>query len=232
MKVCLDAGHGTREMNQSPDGSYIEHKFALDMANRIRGHLVRCGVDVKLTREDGSTPTLTERANIANTYKADLFVSLHSNAVSGGWNDTVNGLTVWTYAAGGERNRAANILLDEMKSAGVQTFGAKLYHSNFTVLAKTVMPAYLVEYAFHTSHSDVKLLLDNQHRDKLAIATAKAICLYGGVKWVEPVAPTKPADGTIYRVQVGAFTVKENADNLKKELEIKGYKPYIVEGKR
>ena len=143
------------------------------MANRIRGHLVRCGVDVKLTWEDSSTPSLTERANIANAYKADLFVSLHSNAVSGGWNDTVSGLTVWTYAAGGERDRAAKLLLAEMKQVGVQTFGSELYHQKFTVLAKTNMPAYLIEYAFHTSRPDVELLLDNAHRDKLALATAK-----------------------------------------------------------
>lgn len=230
LKVCLDPGHGTKEMNQSPDGSYIEHKFALDMANRIRGHLVRCGVDVKLTREDSSTPTLTERANIANAYKADLFVSLHSNAIGGsGWSDNTRGLTVWTYAAGGERQRAAILLLDEMRQAGVQLFGAELYHQKFTVLAKTTMPAYLIEYAFHTSRPDVELLLDNHHRDKLALATAKAICSWGGVRWVDaPTEPTKPADGSIYRVQVGAFSVEENATRLKAELESKGYKPFIV----
>ncbi len=233
MKVCLDPGHGTKEMNQSPDGRYIEHEFALDMANRIRGHLVRCGVDVKLTREDSSTPSLTQRANIANAYKADLFVSLHSNAVSGGWDDKTRGLTVWTYAAGGERHRAANILIDEMAKAGVQMFGSKLYHQKFTVLAKTNMPAYLIEYAFHTSRPDVELLLDNAHRDKLALATAKAICIWGGVKWIDaPTAPTKPADGFIYRVQVGAFSVEENATRLKAELEGKGYKPYITEEKK
>ena len=233
MRVCLDPGHGTKEMNQSPDGTYIEHKFALNMANRIRVHLVRCGVDVKLTREDSSTPSLTERANIANAFKADLFVSLHSNAVSGGWNDNTRGLTVWTYAAGGERQRAANILLDEMAKAGVQMFGSKLYHEKFTVLAKSNMPAYLIEYAFHTSRPDVELLLSNEHRDKLALATAKAICIWGGVKWIEPITePTKPVDGTIYRVQVGAFSVEENAENLKTELEGKGYKPYIVKEKR
>ena len=230
MKVCLDPGHGTKEMNQSPDGTYIEHKFALDMANRIRGHLVRCGVDVKLTREDSSTPTLTERANIANAYKADLFISLHSNATGGsGWNDNTRGLCVYTYAAGGERHRAANILIDEMAKAGVQMFGAKLYHNTFAVLKYTNMPAYLIEYAFHTSRPDVELLLDNAHRDKLALATAKAICVFGGVKWVDaPTAPTKPVDGTIYRVQVGAFAVEQNAENLKAELEGKGYKPFIV----
>ena len=95
------------------------------------------------------------------------------------------------------------------------------------------MPAYLIEYAFHTSRPDVELLLDNAHRDKLALATAKAICIWGGVKWIEPITePTKPADGTIYRVQVGAFTVEQNAENLKAELEGKGYKPYIVKEKR
>lgn len=233
MRVCLDPGHGTREMNQSPDGSYIEHKFTLDMANRIRTHLFRCGVDVKLTREDSSTPSLTERANIANAYKADLFVSLHSNAVSGGWNDKTRGLTVWTYAAGGERDRAAKLLLAEMKQVGVQTFGSELYHQKFTVLAKTNMPAYLIEYAFHTSRPDVELLLDNAHRDKLSLATAKAICIWGGVKWIDaPTAPTVPTDGTIYRVQVGAFAVEENATRLKAELEGKGYNPFITKEKR
>jgi len=234
VKVCLDPGHGTKEMNQSPDGTYLEHEFALDMANRIRQHLVRCGVDVKLTREDSSTPTLTRRANTANAYGADLYVSLHSNAVGGkGWSDNTRGLTVWTYAAGGERDRAAKLLLAEMKTAGVQTFGAELYHSHFTVLAKTNMPAYLVEYAFHTSRPDVELLKSDTHRDKLSEATAKAICAWGGISWVKPVTePVKPVDGVIYRVQVGAFGNKKNADKLKLELENKGYKPFIQEVKR
>ena len=49
----------------------------------------------------------------------------------------------WTYGvAGGERNRAANILLDEMKSAGVHLEQTLLY---FTSVGKKVMPS--VEYA-------------------------------------------------------------------------------------
>ena len=48
--------------------------------------------------------------------------------------------------------------------------------------------------------------------------------VWGGVKWVD--APV--INNTIYRVQVGAFTGKENADKLKAELESKGYKPFIA----
>ena len=61
------------------------------------------------------------------------------------------------------------------------------------------MPAYLVEYAFHTSKPDVLLLSDNNHRAKLALATAKAICTFGGVKWIDaPIETVKPSDGTIF----------------------------------
>lgn len=226
MKVCLDPGHGTAEMNQSPDGTYIEHEFALDMANRIRAHLVRCGVEVKLTREDSTTPSLTARAATANAFGADLFVSLHSNATGGkGWNETAHGLTVWTYAAGGNRDKAAKLLLAQMAAYGVETFGSKLYHSKFTVLAKTNMPAYLVEYAFHTCHSDVALLKSDTHRDKLAEATAKAICAYGGVKWVD--IPVK--QNVTYKVQID-LTDETTAETLTTELTAKGYKPYITTG--
>lgn len=243
MKVCLDPGHGTKEMNQSPDGSYIEHEFALDMANRIRAHLIRCGIDVRLTREDSSTPSLGRRAEIANAFGADLTVSLHSNAVpinsrtdpdGNGWADDIDGLTVWTYAAGGERDRAAKLLVEQMEAAGVLLFGSKLYHSKFYILAHTRMPAYLIEYAFHTDPEDVELLKSTTHRAKLAEATAKAICAYGGVKWIgaaaEPAAPPTESGNVIYRVQVGAFPKREAAEKLKNELEGKGYKALVVGG--
>ena len=43
--------------------------------------------------------------------------------------------------------------------------------------------------------------------------------------------PTQSDGKTLYRVQVGAFSTKANADALVKELTAKGYKPYITEEK-
>ena len=45
----------------------------------------------------------------------------------------------------------------------------------------------------------------------------------------EPVKPVKPPTGTLYRVQTGAFKVKENATKLEKELKAKGFDTYLVE---
>lgn len=235
-KICLDPGHGLKESyNGSPDGSYKEHEFALDMGFRVKAHLERCGFEVMLTREDGATPTLTERANRANGWGTGLFVSLHSNAIGeygdsdgDGYNDGVRGLTAWISGWGGERERFARRLIDQMKAAGVGVFGLEVYLGNFTVLKKTGMAACLIEYAFHTAREDVELLKSDAHRGKLAEATARAVCLWAGAEYIED----KPPKGAVYRVQVGAFMQKANAERMKAELETKGYAPYIVEGEK
>ena len=84
-KVCLDAGHSaSNKVNKSPDGTYFEHEFALDMAKRIKAHLERHGVEVVETRPDGGDVSLGQRCRISNAARADLFVSLHGNATGTG----------------------------------------------------------------------------------------------------------------------------------------------------
>jgi len=244
MKICLDPGHGLAEAyNQSPDGSYHEYEFALDMANRVRTHLLRNGHEVLLTREDGSTPSLAERAAKANAWGADLYVSKHSNAVlinaisdpdGDGYGDA-EGLTVWTVAAGGERERAARLLLEEMRDAGVKLFGSELYTAGFAVLKWTTMPAYLIEYAFHNTKSDIALLKSSAHRAKLAEATAKAIVEWCGTDWIaEPVAvvPSESATESYFALQFGAFVEEDNAEAMKKVLAAEGYETIIKEVKK
>ena len=87
-KVCLDPGHDAGNLaNRSPDGTYYEHEFCLDMGRRIRDILERHGVAVTMTRDGGGAVSLAERCAIANSIPGlDLFVSLHSNAAAGsGW---------------------------------------------------------------------------------------------------------------------------------------------------
>lgn len=232
MKICIDPGHGYAERsNQSPDGRYFEYLFTFDFSIRLKKILERCGFEVMLTKETAEeTPGLTERANRANAWGADIYLSPHTNATGGsGWNDVVTGITTHIYGLGGVREAVARALIEQFEADGIKLFGSKLYTDNFTVLAKTNMPAVLVEYGFHTSRSDVELLLTSAHRDRLAVSTAKALCKHFKVAYIdEPTKPAAPADGTIYRVQVGAFTVEQNAENLKAELESKGYKPFIV----
>jgi N-acetylmuramoyl-L-alanine amidase len=182
MKVCLDAGHGgTDTSNGSPDGTYKEHEFTLDMAKRVRD-LLAPYVDVVMTRDDNETVSLAQRAQIANDANADIFVSIHSNAINGGnWGDP-SGLCVYTYAEGGERDKLANELLAQFEADGIKLFGAKLYHAHFTVLAETNMPAVLIESGFHTNRADTELLKNSGYRERLARLMANGILAYLGIK--------------------------------------------------
>lgn len=201
--VCLDPGHGVESPGKcSPDKSYYEHEFALDMARRIQAHLERCGVRVVLTRTDEHCPTgkadtndLLKRVAISDAARADLFVSLHSNASGNEWS-SARGLMIYT-SAGPEtasRNVAAKAVLSRMTAAGVELRGSPLVHDiELVVTRKTVAPAMLIEYGFHTSRTEVALLKNGSYRAKLAEATAKGVCDFLGVAW-EPEAAAGTTD--------------------------------------
>lgn len=240
-KVCLDAGHGTREPNQSPDGRYLEYKMAWKLSNKIKELLLSTDrFDVKLTKDsEGATPTLAQRAKTANDFDADLFWSTHSNAVSGGWNDKIRGLTAWIYALGGNRQRIAELFLEQCKELDIELFGTELYTAKFAVLAQTAMPAVLIENYFHTCRTDVEKLLQDEEIETLAYAAARGICEYFNLG--EDLIPLKPEEieeeykvwtDILYRVQTGAFADENNAKKMLELLESQGYSPIIKEEKR
>lgn len=185
--VVLDAGHDAGNLaNKSPDGTYYEHEFTLDMAKRIRIHLERCGVAVTETRPDGAAVSLADRCAIANDIaRLDLFVSLHSNAAGGsGWS-TARGWSCYLYAAGGTREQAANAILAQVRAAGVPVRSTPfVYDPTLYVLKNTVAPAVLIEHAFHTNQEDVKNLKDPAWRASVAAAEARGIVDYLGLRWV------------------------------------------------
>ena len=189
--VCLDPGHGAETAGKcSPDRSYYEHEFNLDMALRCRAILERHGVTVVLTRSGESEVTLAQRVKTANEIKElDLFVSLHSNANGTGaeWTETA-GYCVYTSAAGESagRNRAARALLTRAKESGIALFGSGLFHRlDLYVLKNTVAPAVLIEHGFHTNREETERLKSSAYRDKLAEADCKGILDYLGISWKE-----------------------------------------------
>lgn len=204
-KVCLDPGHGgTDYANGSPDGKYKEHEFTLDMAFRIEAHLLRCGVEVMLTRRVDMTMALNKRAAAANSWGADVFVSLHSNACGKSYRDaegwgTASGLCVFTCGAGEQlaRNKLARAMLNRFEAAGVEKHGAGLFYDRFTVLTASYMPAVLIEYLFHTNKADVEKLNNDGYREMLAECTARGICEHLGVAWVPEKEGEKPVERTL-----------------------------------
>lgn len=192
-KVVLDPGHGVETPGKcSPDGSYCEYEFNLDVALQIKEHLERHGVAVTLTRADEHEVGATEKEALAarvatsNAVKPNLFVSIHSNAYGNGaeWTEP-EGYDIYTAVADdtAERNKAAKAILARVKEAGIKLHGNGLHHERFYVLRNTVAPAVLIEHGFHTNLREVELLKNGTYRALLAEADAKGILDYLGVAW-------------------------------------------------
>ena len=93
--VVIDAGHGGKDAGcVSRDKKTYEKNVALDIATRLNQKISAAYPDVKtiMTRSEDVFVELEQRAVIANKANANLFISIHVNAVEKG--TTANGYSV------------------------------------------------------------------------------------------------------------------------------------------
>lgn len=171
--------------------------------------------------DDGAEDVaLATRVNEANEWGADFYLSVHHNAGANG--TAAGGIIAYTHP----QSSAASVeWRNELYEALIEHTGLKGNRANpkatanHYVTRETKMPAVLLELGFMDSKTDVPIILTDDYARDCAEAIVEVIVRRAGL--------TK-AKSTLYRVQVGAFSKKENAERLKAELEAKGYKPYIT----
>ena len=227
-KIILDAGHSPLvKGKQSPDGSYHEFEFNLDIVNRMYKILTQYPVDtviVDCSNANATTELVTLIKKI-NDEGADICVSIHSNAFGTDWNDA-NGWEIFTYKMQGESLQLAEKIHAKMPILGLTDRGIK-DGSHLAVIRDTSMPCVLIETGFHTNKNDLAKLKDPAFRDKAAKAYCQGILDHFGVEWVEPVGNTDTVK--IYKVQVGSFLKKEAAILLQQNLKSAGFDSFIKE---
>ena len=76
--IIVDPGHGGTDEGCYADG-VLEKDINLEIAKKLREELVESGYRVILTRETDTYMTKEQRAEAANRYGADAFVSIHQN---------------------------------------------------------------------------------------------------------------------------------------------------------
>ena len=111
-KVVLDAGHGARDFGATR-GNYVEKKIVLDVTLKV-GELLKKdkNINVIYTRKTDVFLELRERTEIANQEKADIFVSIHANAVK----NAPNAAGTETYVMGMSKN-ASNLEVAKKENA-------------------------------------------------------------------------------------------------------------------
>jgi N-acetylmuramoyl-L-alanine amidase len=80
-RIVLDAGHGGKDAGASSSSNVTEKEITLDIERRLRVLLQQGGFEVVMTRGDDRMIPLRERARLANSSEADIFVSIHVNSL-------------------------------------------------------------------------------------------------------------------------------------------------------
>lgn len=224
VKVYIDAGHGGSDPGAVGNG-LKEKDLTLKLAKKVEALLKNYqDVQTKMSRTGDTYPSLSDRTNEANEWVADFFYSIHINAGGGaGYEDFVFTGSSKSIAYQNIIHAEIIKMIGKMKNRGKK-------QANFQVLRNTNMPALLTECGFIDNPSDVTLLKQETFLDGLAQGHVNGLVKAFGLK-KKVVAPvSKPeTKGKLYKVQVGAFADKQNADNLATELKKKGYPAIIVE---
>lgn len=193
--IALDNGHGLNTPGKRTpkwtDGTVSlytkkdfmhEWEFNRGVVKRLKNELERNGFRVlEVSPTETDTP-LMRRCKLANEAKADIFVSVHANALANVWNERVNGIETLTIGRG-EGLRLGQILQKHMVwASGLRDRGMK-DGKRLAVVKYTHMPSALVECGFMDNPTEAKMLNMVEYRQQMAIALAKGICEYFGIEY-------------------------------------------------
>lgn len=198
-KVMLDPGHGGRDPGAVGLSGLREKDVVLDISLEMAKQLREWGAEVKLTRVTDrqvagpnapKREDLQARVDLANTWPAEIFVSVHANANN---NRDVKGVEAYVVRTPSEESVK---LASAMHSRMVKDVGLpnrRVLKSDFYVIKHTKMPGVLMEVAYLSNKDEEKLLADPAFRKKSAVAMAEGVKDYFSGESLGPIAvPQEP----------------------------------------
>ncbi|MFC0559035.1 N-acetylmuramoyl-L-alanine amidase CwlD [Halalkalibacter alkalisediminis] len=187
--IVVDPGHGGIDGGAVSKSGILEKEVTLLISEQLRDYLQEAGALVLMTREDDhdlanadtrkvrqrKNEDLRRRVDIVNDSDADLFVSLHLNAIpSPKW----SGAQTFYNRAMPENEELARFVQDEVRRNLENTNRqAKPIH-NVYLLKNANIPGVLIEAGFLSNPTEAELLQTEEYQQKVAAAVYQGILRY------------------------------------------------------
>ena len=218
-KVFIGVGHGGSDPGAVSNNTK-EKDLNLSIALACKDMLTRHGVNVKMSRSKDENDTLSEEIRECNAFAPDLAVDIHNNAGGG------DGAETFYHYGGGTSKILADNILSEIVKVGQNSRGAKTRKNSngkdyYGFIRETSCPSVIVECAFVDNASVLKILASESQRKTMGEAIAKGILKTLGIE-------IQCEKSTLYRVQVGAYLLKSNAEAMQKKIKAVGFDAFIV----
>lgn len=230
VKIFIDSGHGGKDSGAVGNGLY-EKNVVLDLAKRVEAKLKEYkNVQVLQSRTTDVFLELSERANKANQWGADCFLSLHLNSATSA---SAKGFEtfIWNGSVGPDTIAFQNVIHTEVfRQIGPNTVDRGKKRANFAVLRETNMIALLGENLFVSNATEASLLKTSTFLEKVAQGYVTGLeRYYGLIKETRPPTNNTPVTDTLWQVIAGTFSSRENAERQVEKLNADGYSAYIKE---
>lgn len=173
--IVIDPGHGGEEEPGCVFGNVYEKELDLEIAKKLQAKLEKEYSRVIMTRTEDVNVYLNERARIANRENADLFISIHQNALED--DDVTSGIETWYNPVKDTESKilAQNIQENIIRTTNANDLGIK-ESKGLIVTQKTEMPSCLVETGFLSSTKERQKLAQDDYQDKIVEG------IYNGIK--------------------------------------------------
>ena len=184
------------------------------IADACKIALERSGVDVMLMHDESMQTKCAE----SNKFGADLHVPIHTNAFNG----KVMGTRMFCYSTEGKGMAACKAIFARLapitpgESENIQV------NADYYEVRVPAAPTAYIECEFHDTVDGAKWIVENTVL--IGETIARGICDYFGVKFVEKPKPVEPEKkDVLYRVQIGAYKIKANAEKRQAEAKAAGF---------
>jgi len=167
IKIYIDQGHNPQNPNAGAEGNGLReqdltYRIGVELAELINANP---NLEARLSRPTAETQlgtsnasSLAARVNNANSWGADYFISLHTNASNV---ESASGIEGYVYALDTSAEELSEDIVENLSEAtGLQDRGVFARPSLY-VLRRTAMPATLIELGFITNPGDAALMRDN-----------------------------------------------------------------------
>ena len=224
-KVFIGVGHGGKDPGATANG-FKEKDLNLSIALACNSELLRHGVSVQMSRTKDENDALNEEIKECNAFNPDLCIDIHNNAGGG------DGAEVFYHYKGGTSKTLAENVLSEIVAIGQNSRGAKIRTNArgvdyYGFIRETYAPAVIVECAFLDNIEDIKAIDTEEEQRRMGLAIARGILKTLGIATKQE-ENTTPTDSVLYRVQVGAYAKKANAERMAEKLTSLGFDAIIV----
>lgn len=176
--------------------------------------LERCGFAVK----NNQTASMQKRVSESDTWDADLHVPIHTNA----FNKSVTGTRMFCWNKSGEGYRAAKAIFKTLAPLTPGTSENIQINTQLYEIRVPAAPTVYIEVDFHDVAAVAQWIVE--HTQDIGEAIAEGICRYFGVDFIPPAAEKEEEQaGQLFRVQVGAYRDRANAEAMLKKVQKAGF---------